>query len=909
MAAPAPKVLLIGWDAADWKIIDPLIERGEMPTLARFIDEGVMGDMTTLQPVLSPMLWNSIATGKRADKHGILGFTEVDPHSGNVRPVTSTSRRVKALWNILTQRGYRSNIVNWFGGHPAEPINGVAVSDAYAHAMPGRGEPWPLMGGTVHPHRCAEVLAELRVRPDEISEEIVLTFVPRAAEVDQAKDRRLDILSKLLAECLSVHAAATYLMQREPWDFTAIYYPSLDHFSHSFIWAHPPRLEGVDEKQFELYHDVLNGAYRLHDLMLRALLALAGEETTVILVSDHGFHSDHLRPRSIPQIPAGPAIQHRPLGIFCMRGPGVKRDERIYGANLLDITPTVLSRFGLPVAEDMDGRVLAEAFEQPSPIEKIPSWESVAGDAGMHTGDVVIEPSDSEALLEQFIALGYVDRPPEDREQAAAETRREQHWNLACVHLDAGRYHEALPLLEQIHEELPERPDFALALARALLAVGLLRESEATIESLVDNCRETPAGHLILAEIAYQRGRYDESVDHLLELAKTETRLPDLHVQIGNAYSKLKRWPEAEAAFRQAIGVDPHSAPAHLGLAASLLPQRRPLEAAEAALAAVSYAHPLPLGHFYLGVALARMNQPTPAAQALETALRLHAGMLPAHRLLARLYDRLGQSERAEQHRQHLMQASDIRREHRDRAAVVRREIAKRSRARRARLADRAAKQIDDTPATRTASEPATEKSPPLELLIVSGLPRSGTSLMMQMLAAGGMPIMTDGERKADPDNPEGYYEWEQIKKIRQHPEILRQAEGRAIKVITALLPALPRRHRYKIIFMDRPIEEVVASQAKMIARRATKRANAEPARMAEMLEQHRATILLSLERSRNVELLKIPFGELVEDPRRFVGRIIEFAGNPELRDVVAMTAAARPELHRNRTAPVVDAN
>ena len=70
------KVLLIGWDAADWKLINPLIERGEMPVLSKFIDEGVMGDITTLQPILSPMLWNSIATGKRADKHGILGFTE-----------------------------------------------------------------------------------------------------------------------------------------------------------------------------------------------------------------------------------------------------------------------------------------------------------------------------------------------------------------------------------------------------------------------------------------------------------------------------------------------------------------------------------------------------------------------------------------------------------------------------------------------------------------------------------------------------------------------------------------------------------------------------------------------------------------------------------------------------------------
>src|ERR1700722_13923741 len=101
----AKKVLLIGWDAADWKIANPLLDQGLMPTLDDFINHGVMGNLATLRPILSPMLWNSIATGKRADKHGILGFMEPDPQTGNVRPVTSTSRKVKAIWNILTQRG------------------------------------------------------------------------------------------------------------------------------------------------------------------------------------------------------------------------------------------------------------------------------------------------------------------------------------------------------------------------------------------------------------------------------------------------------------------------------------------------------------------------------------------------------------------------------------------------------------------------------------------------------------------------------------------------------------------------------------------------------------------------------------------------------------------------------------
>ena len=117
----AEKVLLIGWDAADWQVINPLLDAGQMPFLEMIVNQGVIGNLATLEPALSPMLWTSIATGKRADQHGVLGFIEPDPTGKGVRPVTSISRNSKALWNILTQRGLRSNVVGWWPSHPAEP--------------------------------------------------------------------------------------------------------------------------------------------------------------------------------------------------------------------------------------------------------------------------------------------------------------------------------------------------------------------------------------------------------------------------------------------------------------------------------------------------------------------------------------------------------------------------------------------------------------------------------------------------------------------------------------------------------------------------------------------------------------------------------------------------------------------
>ena len=107
------KVLVIGWDGADWKVASPLVDDGKMPHLKRLIENGVMGNISTLYPVLSPMLWTSIATGKRAHKHGIHGFAEPD-NNGGVRPVTNLARKCKAIWNILNQAGKQCNVVGWW---------------------------------------------------------------------------------------------------------------------------------------------------------------------------------------------------------------------------------------------------------------------------------------------------------------------------------------------------------------------------------------------------------------------------------------------------------------------------------------------------------------------------------------------------------------------------------------------------------------------------------------------------------------------------------------------------------------------------------------------------------------------------------------------------------------------------
>ena len=271
-----------------------------------------MASLATLSPVLSPMLWTSIATGKRPFKHGICGFSEPTLDGTAVQPVTNLSRTTKAVWNILSQVGKRSLVVGWCPSHPAEPINCVMVSNRYQRAPRAIGDGhWPMAGGTVRPPRLAEKLAKLRLHPRELEEDEIRPFIPHSRRINQDEDQRLEMCLRTIADCTTIQSCATHLLETEPWDFSAVYFDSIDHFCHGFMKYHPPRQESVSEKDFEIYPNVVAAGYVYHDMMLGRLLELAGAKTTVILMSGHGFHPDHLRPKIRPVAPTGPAARGR----------------------------------------------------------------------------------------------------------------------------------------------------------------------------------------------------------------------------------------------------------------------------------------------------------------------------------------------------------------------------------------------------------------------------------------------------------------------------------------------------------------------------------------------------------------------------------------------------------------------
>lgn len=185
-------------------------------------------------------------------------------------------------------------------------------------------------------------------------------------------------------------------------------------------------------------------------------------------------------------------------------------------------------------------------------------------------------------------------------------------------------------------------------------------------------------------------------------------------------------------------------------------------------------------------------------------------------------------------------------------------------------------------------------------ITIVSGLPRSGTSLMMQMLVAGGMNALSDRERRADTDNPRGYLEWERIKQLPKDPACIAEGEGKVVKVISQLLLSLPAGHEYRVIFMQRPLQEVLASQDEMLRRRGTYKDGANPAAISAAFEKHLREVYAWLDGKPYVKALRLPYHDALSKAKQTSQQLAEFLDIP--LDVAAMAQQVDASLYRNRS-------
>ncbi len=402
-ADEAPRVLLVGIDGASLRVIEPMILEGRLPHLAAIARNGVHGPLRSGKPIFSPRIWNTIATGKRPEKHGIEDFSKTDAN-GKTTLMLATDRKVHALWNIASDAGMQVGVVNWWNTYPLEPINGVMVADHLMGAdIKGRlvltdAQAVP-PGQLVYPTTWQERVAAL------FEQERNITDVPNpfetVGELTPGAESSRDNLSRRFVEDGIVVQIAQEIENEVHPELMMVFLSGIDRISH-FLWGNlePPELYPESmrppDAQREAGVRALQEYYRYTDALIGLLAENYGPDDLVMVVSDHGFEAG-VRLQHLTGIhESNKAID----GVIFARGRDIAKGKIAHSMSIRDVTPTLLAWLGMPVAEDMDGKV--GHFVKTPQLPKIATYDIEP------VPHITSAPSGSEQeMLDRLRMLGY----------------------------------------------------------------------------------------------------------------------------------------------------------------------------------------------------------------------------------------------------------------------------------------------------------------------------------------------------------------------------------------------------------------------------------------------------------------------------------------------------------------------
>lgn len=594
-ARPQPRrVVVVGWDGADWQIALPLIAAGRMPNLARFVREGAWGELRSYDPMFSPLLWTTVATGKTPTEHGIADFLVTDTKTGSRHPITSDMRRTKALWNILGDFDRSSGWIGWWASYPAEAIRGVIVSNWLPSIIArGGGKRAAEVEGVASPPDFLATRTSLLVAPASIPREDVASFFPLddAEYQDALRDaanpptqeeesaRRKSgkpepvtpFLMSTLASMRTYHNVALDLV-RSGNPFVAAYYEGVDMVGHRFQHYMSPKMEMVSEEEHRRFSRVVEQYYAWQDERLGELVRAAGADTVFVLLSDHGFVSGAARPEGTPPYTHGQPVEwHRPWGILALHGPGIRRGQ-LPRTSLYDVAPTLLYLAGLPQADDMPGRLIVDAFDRPPAGSDAPPRIASYEATGRPLERVAAKSVDPEAAAEMMAnlrALGYVGGDdagtvPADADARAggaatdgAETQFYYHRNLAVAHMRQGRWKEAEAELLLANERKPYAKTFAM-ISEVRASQGRYAEAVLALEEGWEKVGASMEGESLLW-IVEMRLLAGDRAGAERDAARWSSKMPTgvRHAVDGRLAEARGDLAGARAAYERALAEDP----------------------------------------------------------------------------------------------------------------------------------------------------------------------------------------------------------------------------------------------------------------------------------------------------------------------------------------------------------------
>lgn len=615
------KVALFGVDAADWRVIDRLVAAGRLPAFARLKQVAAIGTLAADPPLLSPIIWTTIATGRAPEDHGVLDFM-VDRPGGGQAPVNGGARRVKALWEIWSDAGRRVQVTGWWATWPADRVRGLIASDRIA--APHIAEVRPDAGLVYPPGALADV-TRLIVEPGSLDYASMARLIPvTRSEFERAQVAARTSAGRLYRDRIAhfraaVAATRTYrrisngLASTVRPDFWAVYYEIVDTASHLFATDAARREPAVAS------------AYGEVDEALAETARTLDRDTLLLVVSDHGFQPPDAGIREDPaDLTAGATAWHRPYGIVAVTTAGalvgsapVSRPAPLGRLSPLDIAPTLLAAAGLAVAADMPGRVIP-AIAPAGAVSRVASY-------GAHELPETSAPGRAVAAaeLERLRALGYV--------SGAAAATSLARVNLGEILFRKGDLRGSARELEAVLRAEPLNAHAALWLARAY--VGLNRPDEAIAlydrliqAALTSSFTLDPIVVLSATDLDLGAGRVEAARARLARLPAEVRKAPEATVAGGAVADAQGRIAAAERAYRDALAASPSDFDALQRLMDLLLRQKRAADAV-AVTAAAARSFPASPQHLSLaGEAALAARRYVEAERFLSAALALAPG-------------------------------------------------------------------------------------------------------------------------------------------------------------------------------------------------------------------------------------------------------------------------------------------
>jgi hypothetical protein len=434
------KWMVFAWDGASWDLVLPLILEGRLPALEGLLREGVRGNLYGFVPSRSPALWTTVATGVSPDVHGIRGFDkrshmlvrrlERIVRLGRIERelYTNADRRVRALWNLLSENDRSSLVVGFHNSFPAEAIEGMFVSNYLEQTHMARllrvnsKLPPELAGSLVHPPEALAEVLELERETRRSLEREVARFADYSPEqlrtfLDEApgprdEEARLRYLLKqaYFGDTLNARVALAFYPRLQP-DLLLLHFQAPDIAGHGYLGFHRPEL--LDDPLLEAgavvrlrqehrtYARTLGAFYEYVDEWLGRLLELRDAGTAVMVLSDHGFE---------PRLDAEGSGTHDAAtpGILVLQGPGLRRGARIEGATLYDILPTLLASVRLPLSRRLEGAPLEKAFCPATWSALDPTYVDTYEDEPHFQPRIEPPPELEQAVLDRLRSLGYL---------------------------------------------------------------------------------------------------------------------------------------------------------------------------------------------------------------------------------------------------------------------------------------------------------------------------------------------------------------------------------------------------------------------------------------------------------------------------------------------------------------------